>query len=299
MQFFRDIDAYIYYNSSYYKLHVNNITFDQTFKQGGEDKKTLHSTHSLIKGSEINEANPANFDIELLLIDESSTYQHKPLELLLTNSGDTLQTFDLYVDASTAEESSRKMYKLETCVFTSGAFGITREAVMIASLTGEASKLSRVNHSTFSVGSYDASPTYSIPKVVTLTVDGTVLQNVVSVGLEVQNNIEWIKNNTIQKSLSVTGATNSTFPTNFTLKDRDVAGNITTYIGTQDSDLQAWKEDIVVSIQAGLASNNYQLDAQLTPCSFTNRVEPTEVFTQAYDFRMIGSPTNLDDLFTY
>ena len=63
--------------------------------------------------------------------------------------------------------------------------------------------------------------------------------------------------------------------------------------------MQTWKENIVIRIQAGLAANNYQLDANLTPCSFTNRVNPTEVFTQGYDFRMIGSPTNLNTLFTY
>ena len=58
-------------------------------------------------------------------------------------------------------------------------------------------------------------------------------------------------------------------------------------------------KNIAIRIQAGLTSSNYQLDAQLTPCSFTNRLDTTEVFTQGYDFRMMGSPTNLDDLFTY
>ena len=102
-----------------------------------------------------------------------------------------------------------------------------------------------------------------------------------------------------QQSLIATGASNSVYPTSFSLKGRDVAGNITTYVGSSSSDIQTWKEDIAIRIQAGLAANNYQLDAQLTPCSFTNRVNPTEVFTQGYDFRMTGSPTNLNTLFTY
>lgn len=299
MQFLRNTDVYMHYNSNYYRLHVQNISFSQTFKQEGSKKKTLHSTSSLIEGSTINEANPASIEMELLMVDEGSAYQHKPLELLLTNSGDTLQTFDLYVDASTADESSRKMYKIETCVFTNGAFNISREGVMTVDLSAEGSKVSRINYSSFSVGSYNAGPTYVANPTVKVTVDGTVLENVIAVALEVQNDIEWRENNTVQNALAVTGAGNSTFPTSFVLKQRDVAGNITTYIGTQDSDLQAWKESIAIRIQAGLSAGNDQLDAQLTPCSFTNRVDTTEIFTQGYDFRMIGSPTNLDDLFTY
>jgi hypothetical protein len=289
----------MHYDSNYYKLHVQNISFSQTFKQKSNKKKTLHSTSSLISGSTINEANPASIEMNLLMVDEGSTYQHKPLELLLTNTGDTLQTFDLYVDPSTTNDASRKMYKLDTCVFTTGAFEITREGFVSVALSAQASKLSRINYSAFSIGSYSTTPTYVGNPTVAVTVDGTVLENVVSVGLEVQNDVRWTQNNTIQNSLAVTGEGNSVFPLDFVLEERDVAGNITTYIGTQDSDLQAWKENIVIRIQAGLASNNYQLDAQLTPCSFTNRVDTTEVFTQGYDFRMMGSPTNLDDLFTY
>jgi len=167
------------------------------------------------------------------------------------------------------------------------------------SLSGSASKLSRVAYSTFDIGSFDTTPTYSIPKVVTVTVANTVLDRVTGISLEVQNEVSWTKNNTLQNSLVALTATNSTYPTSFSMKGRTVAGNITTYVDAQASDLQTWKENISVRIQAGLASNNTQLDANLTPCSFTNRLDPTEVFTQGYDFRMIGSPTNLNTLFTY
>lgn len=299
MEFLRNTDVYLHYSSSYYKLRVQNISFSQTFKQSGSKQKTLHSASSLIEGSTINEANPVSIEMQLLMVDENSAYQHKPLELLLTNTGDTLQTFDLYIDPSTASDSPRKMYKIKTCVFISGAFEISREGTMSISLSAEASEVSRENHDTFSIGSFDTSPTYVANPTVNITVDGTVLENVTSVALEVQNKVEWTKNNVLQDSLSATNAAGSTFPTSFTMQGREVAGNITTYIGTQVSDLQTWKENIAIRIQAGLTSSNYQLDAQLTPCSFTNRLDTTEVFTQGYDFRMMGSPTNLDDLFTY
>ena len=299
MEFFRNIDVYLNTAGNYYKLRVSNISFNQTFKQKSTKKKTLHNSSSLIEGSEINEANPAQFEMDLLMVDESSTYQHIPLQLLLTNSGDTLSSFNLYIDPSTASDASRKMYLLNTCVLESGSFNISRDSIMSLSLSGSASKLSRVAYSAFNIGSFDTTPTYSIPKVVTVTVANTVLDRVTGVNLEIQNQVNWTKNNTLQKSLVALTATNSTYPTSFSMKGRTVAGNITTYVDAQASDLQTWEENISVRIQAGLAANNTQLDANLTPCSFTNRLNPTEVFTQGYDFRMIGSPTNLNTLFTY
>jgi len=299
VEFLRESIVYLFYSNTYYRLHVQNIMFDQTFKQKGSKKKTLHSPTSLIEGSEINEANPAHFQLELFMMDESSTYQHKALELLLQNNGDTLNTFDLLIDVSKVGDIPRTMYKLDTCVIESASFQIVKSEPLVMSLEGSAKELTTIAHTSLNIGSYDYSPTYSFPAVTTITVDGTVLDLVTGVNLEIQNEIEWTKNNTLQKSLSVTNSASTTYPEAFVLKNRNVAGNITTYVGDSHPDLQTWKEDIVIRIQTGLASNNYQLDAQLTPCSFTNRVNPTEAFTQGYDFRMIGHPTDLNTLFTY
>lgn len=301
MEFFRDIDTYMYYGGHFYKLRVQNISFSQSFKQKGTKKKTLHTPTNLIDGSEINEANPAQFELELLMVDESSRYQHYPLQALLSNTNDTLTTFDLYMDPSVASDASRKMYKLTTCVLESGSFSINRGEVMLVSLSGSASKLTRENYTAFNIGSFisNDNTVYAAPKTVNVTVANTVLENVTGISLEIQNKIKWRPNNTLQKSLTAISASSSTYPATFSLTGREVAGNITTYVGSQVSDIQTWKENIAIRIQAGLASNNYQLDANLTPCSFTNRVQPTEAFTQGYDFRMIGSPTNLNTLFTY
>jgi hypothetical protein len=301
VEFFRDIDTYMYYGGHFYKLHVQNVSFSQSFKQKGTKQKTIHTPTNLIEGSEINEANPAQFELELLMVDESSRYQHYPLQVLLSNTNDTLTTFDLYVDPSVAGDASRKMYKLTTCVLESGSFTINKGELMVVSLSGTASKLTRENYTAFDIGSFItiSNTTYAIPKSVNVTVAGTVLDSVTGISLEIQNKIKWRENNILQNSLTAVTATSSTYPTSFSLTGREVAGNITTYVGPQVSDIQTWKENIAIRIQAGLASNNYQLDAQLTPCSFTNRVQPTEAFTQGYDFRMIGSPTNLNTLFTY
>ena len=196
MEFLRESIVYLFYSNTYYRLHVQNISFSQAFKQQGSNKKTLHSSTSLIKGSEINEANPAQFELEILMLDESSTYQHKVLELLLKNDGDTLNTFDLLIDVSKVGDSPRTMYKLDTCVFETASFQIVKSAPLVLSLEGSAKKLTTVAHTSINVGSYDDTPTYSFPLVTTITVDGVALDLVTGVNLEVQNDIEWTKNNT-------------------------------------------------------------------------------------------------------
>ena len=306
MEFLRDTWVTLSTDSgSNYRLFVRNISFDQSYKQTSTKRKTLHDSAALIEGSEINEANPAQFEMELSLIDESSQFQHTPLQYLLKNTADSLDTFTLYIDPYAGTTSgNNKKYKLSKCVIESGSFSISKNQLMYVSLQGSARELDRVTqvvtHGTHP-GSDSDNPKASavLPKVLNVTVDGTLLEGVQGVSLEVQNNIEWTKNNTLQKSLVATSSTNTTYPDNFTLKDRVVAGNITTYVGTQISHLLNWKENITIRIQAGLSSSNYQFDANLTPCSFTNRVQSTEAYTQAYDFRMMGGSVDLNTLFTY
>jgi len=306
LTFTRDTDVYVQVGNNYYKLHVSNIEFSQTFEQDSIEQKTIDSPHKLIEGSSITKANPANFAITIPMVDESSTYQHILLKMLLENTGSTLNTFTLWVDPSTADTATnlRRMYQLSNCVLTAGSFQISRNALMKIEFNGQASQLTRVNFINFNIGSYTTfdNLTYAVSKITSVTLDNTLLQNVFGVALEIQNDIEWTENSTLQNSLNTTIYTQTNYPGAFVLKSRSVAGSITQYVGQAEHsyiNIQTWKENIAIRIQSGLAANNYQLDAQLTPCSFTNRVQPTELYTQAYDYRLIGHPSNLNTLFTY
>ena len=306
LNFARDTDVYVLYNGSYYKLHVSQIEFDQTFQQDSYKTKTIDKPTNLVDASKITSANVANFSITLPMVDESSTYQHILLQLLLSNTDNTLNTFTLFVDPSTADQPSnvRRMYQISNCVLTSGSFTIANNAIMRLQVTGQASQLTRVNHTNFNIGSYTTfdNLTYAVSKIINVTVDGTLLEGIFGVALEVQNNISWTKNKTLQNSLDIAGYTQTVYPASFTFDERVVSGSITQYVGNSldaYTNIQTWKENIAVRIQAGLASNNYQIDAQLTPCSFTNRVTPTEIYSQAYDYRMMGHPSNLNSSFTY
>lgn len=306
LNFARDTDVYVLYNGSYYKLHVSQIEFDQTFQQDSYRTKTIDKPTNLVDASKITSANVANFSITLPMVDESSTYQHILLQLLLSNTDNTLNTFTLFVDPSTADQPSnvRRMYQISNCVLTSGSFTIANNAIMQLQVTGQASQLTRVNHTNFNIGSYTTfdNLTYAVSKIINVRVDGTLLEGIFGVALEVQNNISWTKNKTLQNSLDIAGYTQTVYPASFTFDERVVSGSITQYVGNSldaYTNIQTWKENIAVRIQAGLASNNYQIDAQLTPCSFTNRVTPTEIYSQAYDYRMMGHPSNLNSSFTY
>lgn len=306
LNFARDTDVYVLYNGSYYKLHVSQIEFDQTFQQDSYRTKTIDKPTNLVDASRITSANVANFSITLPMVDESSTYQHILLQLLLSNTDNTLNTFTLFVDPSTADQPSnvRRMYQISNCVLTSGSFTIANNAIMRLQVTGQASQLTRVNYTNFNIGSYTTfdNLTYAVSKIINVTVDGTLLEGIFGVALEVQNNISWTKNKTLQNSLDIAGYTQTVYPASFTFDERVVSGSITQYVGNSldaYTNIQTWKENIAVRIQAGLASNNYQIDAQLTPCSFTNRVTPTEIYSQAYDYRMMGHPSNLNSSFTY
>ena len=306
LNFARDTDVYVLYNGSYYKLHVSQIEFDQTFQQDSYKTKTIDKPTNLVDASRITSANVANFSITLPMVDESSTYQHILLQLLLSNTDNTLNTFTLFVDPSTADQPSnvRRMYQISNCVLTSGSFTIANNAIMRLQVTGQASQLTRVNYTNFNIGSYTTfdNLTYAVSKIINVTVDGTLLEGIFGVALEVQNNISWTKNKTLQNSLDIAGYTQTVYPASFTFDERVVSGSITQYVGNSldaYTNIQTWKENIAVRIQAGLASNNYQIDAQLTPCSFTNRVTPTEIYSQAYDYRMMGHPSNLNSSYIY
>lgn len=291
------------YDGTFYRLHTEReVSFNQTFKQGNPEKRTLHSLNTLFEGSTITKANPANFDFTLFMLDEVSTHQHKPLDLLLNYNGNTFNTFNLYFVYS--DYSPQVYYKIEKCVFTGGTFTVPRNGIMKVGLTGEGSRLTRIEGAfTGTDTNFDPSPTYAMSREFKVTVGSDSLDNILGASLEVQNEINWTANNTIQKGLLVTDASNTTYPENFSISKRNLGGSIQQYVSksvnSSNSNVQTWQQDTTIRIQAGLSSLNYQLDLNMVDaCSFTNRVTFGDVFTQNYDYRLTKS-ADLNTYFTY
>jgi len=269
-----------------YRIDINNIEFSQSFQENSYEVKTLHNQAGF-EGSSINRANPAEFSFNTPLLVQA---RHRVvLDRLLDCS-----TFDLYIS------SGQDVFKLEKCIIQDGTFEINKSRPLRLSISGQASKLSKYEGSTIP-GTVDTSlgydnTTYIIPKITTLTLGGTdVSSQVVSLGLEIQNNIEWNDYVTLQGAVAATNAATSMFPTNFTIGTRVVAGAITKYL-KGSTDLLTWSTKAALKLIAGNGTQGVDFDFD---CSFTNRLQTGEVYLEEYSWRMIERPTELKSLITY
>jgi len=305
-EFRREGRVWLEHEGVYYLLHTTkDVTFSQTFQETGIRRKTLHSSflknnNTFAEGSSITSANPADFSFTIYMIDgETSTHQHKPLDLLLNtiSTVEGIDSFNLYFVYS--DYSPEAYYKIEKCVFTSGSFNIPRNGLMTVNLSGTGKKLTREESSFGQSQSvhYIQNPSFAISKEFDIEFKPlfsySKQDRILGASIEVQNAINWTPNKTIQESSSVFNETNTIFPNNYTLQTRNIGGSIRQYTDTEVTNsgltqnyIQSWR-DMDIRISAGIASNNFQLSATFPNARFTTRTNFGEVFTQNYDFRAI------------
>ena len=291
--FLKEAKAYIVYGTTKLQLDMSSISFSQTFTEETHTVRTLHNQNNVFEGSVINKANPANFEMTVNLLLEDD------LEILFNRLID-VNSFDLYV--STADD----VFKLQTCVITNGTINIERLRPLSLSISGEASKLLTGQATEFAAESITvlrtsaSSRTYNLSPDLTVALGGTdIHSHLVSMSIELQNEISWIPWKTVNNAL-VAGTT--MFPTQFNLKGKILAGNITRYLNS-DSKADAGIHGITQSlrIKAGtlISDTFYGIDLNTTNCSFTNRVGVASTFTQSIDWRMVQNPASLADVFKY
>jgi hypothetical protein len=291
--FLKEAKAYIVYGTTKLQLDMSSISFSQTFTEETHTVRTLHNQNNVFEGSVINKANPANFEMTVNLLLEDD------LEILFNRLID-VNSFDLYV--STADD----VFKLQTCVITNGTINIERLRPLSLSISGEASKLLTGQATEFAAESITvlrtsaSSRTYNLSPDLTVALGGTdIHSHLVRMSIELQNEITWVPWKTVNNAL-VAGTT--MFPTQFNLKGKILAGNITRYLNS-DSKADAGIHGITQSlrIKAGtlISSTFYGIDLNTTNCSFTNRVGVASTFTQNIDWRMVQNPASLADVFKY
>lgn len=295
--FKRGTTFYLVYGGLKYTLDVfPDVTFSQTFSEESVTKRTLHALNDVFDGASITRATPANFSLTVPLLDEEDF--QIVFDLLIDYTGNTIKSFDLYAD------SNHGIYKLDTCVFETGAFTIEKNEVLALALTGTAKQLTRVGtHGVYTIpGSQQtraAKRTYIIPHRLKVTVGGSTLDYVRGVTLELQNKIVWTQNDTLQASLSVTNASNTIYPSAFTLEGRILSGSISQNV-TDDAytSVQSWSTGSALTIQVG-DRYPYTIDVNIPSAVYTNRAELGDLLTQTYDFRMLTNPTALSSVITY
>jgi len=289
-----EVEALALYNNPgvrQYSLEVGpDLSFSQTFTEDTHSVDTIHETKFFDAGT-ITKASPANFEIKLPVISETD------FDIVRTKLLDCT-TFDLYVS------TQQDVFKLENSVLTNGTFDIERSKPLSMTVTGEASKLTKVGaNSTYTIPGTiiedSATRTHLISEEHTITLGGSdISDSVYNVKAELQNDIEWTPYQTVNAGLSATNVATAMFPDSFTIKGKTLSGSIGRYLAdTTGADVQTFSTGTSLRIQAGKdlhASNAYPgIDINMSSCSFTNRATVAEVFTQSYDWRFIDNPTNL------
>jgi hypothetical protein len=292
--FNKEAEVYLHDGSTYHRLDVGpDLSFSQTFTDKTYPQKTLHEQHKMHEASNIKKANPANFEMTIPMITQSALDVVFNLLVDYKTGTYTLNTFTLYI------KLPNDVYKLETCVITNGTFIIEKLQNLKLTLAGEASKLTRGTDllngiSLPSRGTRD----YQITKELAVAIDGENLSSgLYKCSIELQNEVKWIPYTTVNDALSVTNAATSMYPSQFTLQKRILSGSVGQYVtNNSNSDVQGWKEDVTVVITAGNGESNTDFRGfkfNLEHCTFTNRNTVSDVYTQAYDWKMNDNVADL------
>ena len=147
----KDLEVYLYDStaaagSQYLKLDVSeDVNFSQTFANSSYTTKTIHSQHLLHQTPNIKRANPANFSFTIPLLQENDLRVVFDRLVKFKTGTSTLQDFDLFFRYATGDDDD--IFKIETCVITEGLFVINQAQPLLLSVSGEGTKLTRLDSS--------------------------------------------------------------------------------------------------------------------------------------------------------
>ena len=288
--FLKQAEVYVVVGSaSAVRLDVtSNISFSQTFTDKTYPQKTLHEQHKMHDASNIKKANPADFEFTIPALTQSTLDTIFNLLVDYKTGTNTLNTFTLYI------KLPNDIYMLENCVITNGTFLIEKLENLKLTVSGQATQLTR--GASLTASSTRGTRTPQRIDYLTVSIDGTSLsQGVYNCSVELQNDIKWNPYETVNDALDVTNADTSMYPSSFTLQKRILSGSVGQYVLSNfNSDVQSWKTGVPIVIKAGKsATQGFQFN--LLNCSFTNRNNVADVFTQSYDWKMNDNPTDLGD----
>jgi len=141
--------------------------------------------------------------------------------------------------------------------------------------------------------------TYILPALSTLTLGTTdVSTGVMSLSVELQNDIQWNGYNTVHGALAATNAGNSQYPEKFVNGKKILGGSIRRYLADNSTTVNTWDNNTSIRLVAGNGTQG--LDFNISNTSFTNRMTASgEIFMEEYNWRMTQNPTALSSVITY
>lgn len=291
--FLKEAKVYIQYGvSPLYNIDISAVSFSQTFVENSYAVKTIHE-QKMFEGSVINKANPADFSFTIPYLKEGD------LSIVFSRLLDCA-TFTLYV--STQQNS----FKLENCVMTNGSFVIEKLRPLSLSISGEGTKLSILSGASLTafqalvagMTARSATTTYTRVTIPSLLVGGVdISSSVVSLSIELQNEIDWQPYTTVNGAATAINAATSMYPTRFDIQKKILAGSITRYLADTTYAL-TWNSNTSLFIRVGsgtgVSFRGYELNT--TSCSFTNRIQTSSIFMEEFNWRMTQNPSSLSSV---
>ena len=284
--FLRESKLYIVYGGTRYRIYTSSaISLDQTFAEDSYSVKTLHDQSKMFEGSIVNKANPASFSFDIPLTKEKD--ESVIITLLGGLTGNQLNKFDIYV------VTTNSTFKLENAIITSASMDFIPQNPFMIRVEGEGTKLSRAGDENYSLpGSAQSESSTRTPLMVYPVIslnDGSAkdMNNIISVNLQVQNEINWTNYTNLHNSLS----SNTMFPSAYTVEKRMASGEIRQY--QTDNNITQF-DDFSTNTDLTITAKNVSGDADffevaINPVMYTARMEVADVFTQSYDFRSLDN----------
>ena len=288
--FLKESKLFIVYGGNKYRIYTTTaLSFSQTFAEDSYPVKTLHDQTKMIEGSTITKANPAQFSFSAPLTAEKDESLVMDLlsDLVSTSDSDIetqqLKEFDMYV------QTSSSTFKVASCVITSGNFAFNPKAQFTVDVEGQGTKLSRAGDESYTIpGSLQSETSTRTPLQVypAVSVDSLNMSNIISVNIQIQNDIQWTPFETLHQSLAVTNSSNAMFPSAYTVQNRIVSGTIQQYQTDNNiTQFDDFSTNSNITITAKKMSGTDFWKIQLNPAMYTARMDISDVYTQTYDFR--------------
>ena len=287
--FLRESKLYIEFGGSKYRIHTTTaISFSQTFAEDSYSVKTLHDQSKMFEDSTITKANPAQFSftVPLTIEKDESIVMDLIADLVSTSDSDIetqqLKSFNMFI------QTGSSTFKVENCVIIDANFAFNPREQFTVAVEGQGTKLSRVGNESFNLGTIQTESSTRTPLLIypEVTIDSLDMSSILSVTVQIQNEISWTPFETLQDSLSVTNSSNAMFPSAYTIEKRIVSGAINQYQTDNNiTQFDDFSTNSNINIFAKKTDGTTFWQLQLNPGMYTARMQPAQVYTQSYDFR--------------
>jgi len=246
----------------------------------------------MLAGTTITKANPASFSFTVPLTAEKdeSIVMDLLSDLVSTSDSDIetqqLKSFNMYV------QTGSSTFKIESCIIASASFALNPREQFSVELEGEGVKLSRLGNESYNLGTIQSESSTRTPLLVypVVSIDSLDMSSIISATLQIQNDIEWSRFETLHESLAVTNSSNAMFPSAYTVRNRTVSGTVNQY--QKDNNITQF-DDFSTNSNITLKANKFDgtlfWQVQMNPAMYTARVQVGEVYSQSYDYRSLDN----------